>query len=76
MLAHRALWASPSHRDNMLQPRFDRVGVGVCTDPDGSVWVTEAFATPLEYRGRVRSRRPSSRGALYCVMWNSTRRFF
>ncbi|HMJ53701.1 MAG TPA: CAP domain-containing protein [Polyangiaceae bacterium] len=45
VLAHRALWSSPSHRDNLLQPRFDRVGIGVSTDPDGSVWVTELFGT-------------------------------
>lgn len=42
--AHRALWASPSHRANVLGPRFDRVGLGVARDPDGSVWVTETFA--------------------------------
>jgi hypothetical protein len=43
-LAHRALWSSPSHRSNMLERRFDRVGLGVTTAPDGSVWVTELFA--------------------------------
>jgi uncharacterized protein YkwD len=45
VLAHRALWGSPSHRDNMLERRFDRIGVGVSSDPDGTVWVTELFAT-------------------------------
>jgi hypothetical protein len=45
VLAHRALWSSPSHRDNLLHVRFDRVGIGVSSDPDGSVWVTELFAT-------------------------------
>jgi len=44
VLAHRALWGSPSHRDNMLESRFDRVGVGVSSDPDGTVWVTQLFA--------------------------------
>jgi uncharacterized protein YkwD len=44
-LAHRALWASPSHRDNVLGRRYTRFGVGVSRDPDGSVWVTELFAT-------------------------------
>jgi Cysteine-rich secretory protein family len=43
-LAHRALWSSPSHRANMLDRRFDRVGIGAVTAPDGSVWVTELFA--------------------------------
>lgn len=42
-LAHRALWASPSHRGNLLHARFDRIGIGIVPDPDGSVWVTESF---------------------------------
>jgi uncharacterized protein YkwD len=42
--AHRSLWASPSHRGNLLHPRFNAVGVGVAPDPDGSVWVCEVFA--------------------------------
>lgn len=42
--AHRALWASPSHRENLLQPRFDAVGIGIARDPDGSIWVCEVFA--------------------------------
>jgi uncharacterized protein YkwD len=44
-LAHRALWSSPSHRSNLLGTRFARLGVGVTHDADGSVWVTELFAT-------------------------------
>jgi uncharacterized protein YkwD len=42
--AHRALWASPSHRENLLLSRFNAVGVGVAEDADGSVWVCEIFA--------------------------------
>ena len=42
--AHRALWASPSHRENLLIERFSAVGVGVARDEDGSVWVCEIFA--------------------------------
>lgn len=42
--AHRALWASPSHRENLLQPRFDGIGIGIAADPDGSIWVCEVFA--------------------------------
>jgi len=42
--AHRVLWASPSHRGNLLDPRFSRLGVGVALDQDGSVWVSEVFA--------------------------------
>jgi uncharacterized protein YkwD len=46
-LAHRALYASPSHRANLLRADFDRVGVAVVDDPDGSVWVAELFASGL-----------------------------
>jgi uncharacterized protein YkwD len=42
--AHRALWASPSHRENLLEPRFDAVGIGIAADTDGSLWVCEVFA--------------------------------
>jgi uncharacterized protein YkwD len=42
--AHRALWHSPSHRENILGSRFDHVGIGVRRDGDGSLWVTEIFA--------------------------------
>jgi uncharacterized protein YkwD len=45
--AHRALHASPSHLSNLLRRRFDRLGVGVFTDRDGSVWVSEIFAAEL-----------------------------
>jgi uncharacterized protein YkwD len=43
LLAHRALYASVSHRENLLRGEFTRVGVGVLDDPDGSVWVAEVF---------------------------------
>jgi hypothetical protein len=41
--AHRMIWASPSHRANLLSSRFDAVGVGVSRGKDGSVWVAELF---------------------------------
>lgn len=41
--AHRAIWASPSHRGNLLERRYDSVGIAAVTGPDG-VWVTEVFA--------------------------------
>jgi hypothetical protein len=57
VLAHRALWGSPSHRDNILHPRFDRVGIGVSADADGSVWVTQLFAmTPSDRSGGPAAR--------------------
>lgn len=41
--AHRRLMASPSHRANILEPRFTKVGVGLYRDPQGRFWVTEMF---------------------------------
>lgn len=41
--AHRALWASPSHRANLLDTRYDSVGIGVAPDDDGRLWVCELF---------------------------------
>ena len=35
---------SPGHRDNILRPGVDVLGVGVATDPRGAYWVTEEFA--------------------------------
>jgi uncharacterized protein YkwD len=47
LLAHRALWQSPSHRANLQHGEYDTLGVGVLDDPDGSVWVAEVFARGL-----------------------------
>jgi uncharacterized protein YkwD len=46
-LAHRSLWASPSHRANILRRDFDRVGVATQRDERGEVWVVETFASDL-----------------------------
>ena len=43
--AHRALWASPSHRANLLEAKFRSIGIGVVPDEDGTLWVCEVFAT-------------------------------
>jgi uncharacterized protein YkwD len=42
--AHRTLWSSPSHRGNLLDPRFDSVGIGTANGDDGTLWVAEVFA--------------------------------
>lgn len=42
---HRALWASPSHRSNLLHRGFTRWGLGVVEDTDGSLWVCQLFAS-------------------------------
>lgn len=41
---HRALWASPSHRSNLLDRRFEALGIGIVRDADGTVWAAEVFA--------------------------------
>jgi uncharacterized protein YkwD len=42
---HRAFMNSPTHRENLLFPRFDRIGVGIVKDARGQFWVTEMFLT-------------------------------
>ncbi|OQX70192.1 MAG: hypothetical protein B6A08_01585 [Sorangiineae bacterium NIC37A_2] len=40
---HRALWASPSHRENLLLTRWDEVGVAIARREDGSLFLTQLF---------------------------------
>lgn len=42
--ADTALMASPSHKANILYPRFNTIGIGVAQDSAGYVYVTEDFA--------------------------------
>jgi len=44
-LAQRALWASPSHRENLLFHGFNLLGIGVAPDSDGTLWVCQVFAS-------------------------------
>jgi hypothetical protein len=42
--AHRALYASPSHRGNMLDARFTKVGIGFVVDAaSGELWVAQEY---------------------------------
>ncbi len=43
--AHQLLMDSAEHRDNILDPRFRRAGVGVARDGD-TVWLTQIFIIP------------------------------
>jgi uncharacterized protein YkwD len=47
-LAHRALWDSPAHRGNLLDPGFVLVGLGVAEAPPNDAaagaWICELFA--------------------------------
>jgi uncharacterized protein YkwD len=40
---HDAFMASTAHRTNILNPKFDEVGIGVYKSADGRYWVTEVF---------------------------------
>lgn len=43
---HRRLMNSPHHRDNILNPRFSQVGVGVAVGENGGLFGTENFLQP------------------------------
>jgi uncharacterized protein YkwD len=38
-----ALLTSPGHRENLLDPAVDEVGIGIHVDDDGAVWITQNF---------------------------------
>jgi uncharacterized protein YkwD len=40
---HAGWMRSDSHRGNVVNPGWDRLGVGVFCAPDGSVWATQEF---------------------------------
>jgi uncharacterized protein YkwD len=40
---HRVLWASPSHRENLLLRRWDHAGVAVAPAEDGTLYATQLF---------------------------------
>ncbi len=42
-VSHNALMNSEGHRANILDPRYDAIGIGVCKGADGSFYVTEMF---------------------------------
>jgi uncharacterized protein YkwD len=42
--AHRKLMESPSHRDNILDPKFTHIGVGTYVDKSGRFWVTQMLS--------------------------------
>lgn len=47
-LGHKCLMDSKPHRDNILNPRFEQVGVGAYIGPDGRFWVTEMFLAQID----------------------------
>lgn len=45
---HTCLMDSRAHRDNILNPKFDRIGVGIYKGDDGEFWVTEMFLASID----------------------------
>ena len=42
---HDAFMTSPTHRENVLFPRFEKIGVGIVRSREGHFWVTQMFLT-------------------------------
>jgi uncharacterized protein YkwD len=42
-VAHRGFMNSPPHRENELEPSFNRVGIGVAFSESGTIYFTELF---------------------------------
>lgn len=40
---HVAFMGSPAHRENILRPRWDQVGIGIVWGSDGRLWETQIF---------------------------------
>ena len=47
-LAQKCLMQSPAHAHNILDTRFDQIGVGVYETPDGRFWVTQMFLSQMD----------------------------
>lgn len=45
---HTALMNSDTHRANILEPRYERIGVGACVTPSGEFYVTQSFLAKRE----------------------------
>lgn len=45
---HDAFMTSPAHRENILFPRFEKIGVGIVKNERGEFWVTQMFLTNSE----------------------------
>ena len=44
--AHKMLMDSPLHRENILQPKFTEIGIGVRPDSRGGVYLVQEFIGP------------------------------
>jgi hypothetical protein len=51
---------SPHHFENMVDPSFTRIGVGVVQDSSGTYWVTEDFEQPKSAPSAAPAPRPAA----------------
>lgn len=51
-VGHQSFMKSPTHRDNILFPRFEKVGVGIVKSK-GEFWVTQLFASYTDPMRRI-----------------------
>lgn len=47
---HSAFMKSPPHRENILNPSYTQVGIGLVRDDEGVYWATEDFAQTIVQR--------------------------
>lgn len=47
LIAQQAFMNSPHHRDNILESRVTRIGIGLCADSKGVIWITQMFSHPF-----------------------------
>ena len=45
---HSSLMNSPGHRANILNPKFEQIGVGIYIAPDGEFYVTQLFLAQVD----------------------------
>ncbi len=53
---HQSFMDSPGHRANILDPDFDKVGIGVVFKEDNGYYVTQDFIRSLKPKGREEAR--------------------
>ena len=41
-------WESPAHRDNILAPEFNEIGLGLAKGDNDTVYFAQVFAMPLK----------------------------
>lgn len=56
---HNAFMNSPTHRDNVVFPRYEKIGVGIVKNERGEFWITQMYLTttdPVQVAKRMGAR--------------------